>query len=66
MDAWSASWSFSDRALELVGQAVEDAIDWGARIVGLGSMTGDYRNHTARSWPGEPPSDRRDDGQHQP
>jgi acetylornithine/succinyldiaminopimelate/putrescine aminotransferase/predicted amino acid dehydrogenase len=36
-----------DRALELVGQAVEDAIDWGARIVGLGSMTGIIGNHGA-------------------
>src|ERR1700733_14487250 len=36
-----------DRALGLVGQAVEDAIDWGARIVGLGSMTGIIGNHGA-------------------
>ena len=34
-----------DRALELMEQAVEDAIGWGARIVGLGSMTGIIGNH---------------------
>jgi acetylornithine/succinyldiaminopimelate/putrescine aminotransferase/predicted amino acid dehydrogenase len=36
-----------DRALELMEQAVTDAIDWGARIVGLGSMTGIIGNHGA-------------------
>src|SRR5262249_27499974 len=36
-----------DRALELMEQAVADAIDWGARIVGLGSMTGIIGNHGA-------------------
>ncbi len=36
-----------DRALELMEQAVEDAIGWGARIVGLGSMTGIVGNHGA-------------------
>ena len=35
------------RALELMEQAVEDAIGWGARIVGLGSMTGIVGNHGA-------------------
>ena len=34
-----------DQALELMEQAVEDAIGWGARIVGLGSMTGIVGNH---------------------
>ncbi len=29
-----------DRALELINEAVEMAVDWGARIIGLGSMTG--------------------------
>ena len=32
-------------ALELMEKALEDAIDWGARIVGLGSMTGIIGNH---------------------
>ncbi len=36
-----------DRALELTEQALENAIDWGARIVGLGSMTGIIGNHGA-------------------
>lgn len=36
-----------DRALELMERAVEDAIGWGARIVGLGSMTGIVGNHGA-------------------
>ena len=34
-----------DRALELMEQAVEDAIGWGARIIGLGSMTGIIGDH---------------------
>jgi hypothetical protein len=34
-----------DQALELMEQAVEDALGWGARIVGLGSMTGIVGNH---------------------
>jgi acetylornithine/succinyldiaminopimelate/putrescine aminotransferase/predicted amino acid dehydrogenase len=34
-----------DRALELMEQAVTDAIGWGARIVGLGSMTGIIGDH---------------------
>jgi acetylornithine/succinyldiaminopimelate/putrescine aminotransferase/predicted amino acid dehydrogenase len=34
-------------ALEFIEQAVEDAIDWGAQIVGLGSMTGIIGNHGA-------------------
>jgi acetylornithine/succinyldiaminopimelate/putrescine aminotransferase/predicted amino acid dehydrogenase len=37
----------ADRALELMERAVEDAIGWGARIVGLGSMTGIIGNHGA-------------------
>jgi acetylornithine/succinyldiaminopimelate/putrescine aminotransferase/predicted amino acid dehydrogenase len=36
-----------DRAFELMEQATEDAIQWGARIVGLGSMTGIIGNHGA-------------------
>ena len=36
-----------DQALELMEQAVTDAIGWGARIVGLGSMTGIIGNHGA-------------------
>jgi putrescine aminotransferase len=36
-----------DRALELMEQATHDAISWGARIVGLGSMTGIIGNHGA-------------------
>jgi len=36
-----------DRALELMEQAVADAIGWGARVVGLGSMTGIIGNHGA-------------------
>src|SRR5262249_56431889 len=36
-----------DRALGLMEQAVADAIDWGARIIGLGSMTGIIGNHGA-------------------
>jgi 3-acetyloctanal aminotransferase len=35
------------RALDFMEQAVEDAIGWGARIVGLGSMTGIIGNHGA-------------------
>jgi hypothetical protein len=35
------------RALELMEQAVTDAIGWGARIVGLGSMTGIIGDHGA-------------------
>jgi hypothetical protein len=31
----------SEQTRNLMDQAVEDAIGWGARIVGLGSMTGD-------------------------
>ena len=50
-----------DRALDLMEQAVEDAIGWGARIVGLGSMTGIIGNHGAL--PGRAAADRRDDGQ---
>ncbi len=38
------------RALELMEQAALDAIGWGARIVGLGSMTG-IIGTTARTWP---------------
>jgi acetylornithine/succinyldiaminopimelate/putrescine aminotransferase/predicted amino acid dehydrogenase len=34
-----------DRALELVEKAVADAIGWGARIIGLGSMTGIIGSH---------------------
>jgi predicted amino acid dehydrogenase len=37
----------ASRALDLMDQAVEDAIGWGARIVGLGSMTGIIGNHGA-------------------
>jgi acetylornithine/succinyldiaminopimelate/putrescine aminotransferase/predicted amino acid dehydrogenase len=37
----------ADRALDLMEQAVEDAIGWGARIIGLGSMTGIIGNHGA-------------------
>ncbi len=37
----------ASRALDLMEQAVEDAIGWGARIVGLGSMTGIVGNHGA-------------------
>ena len=36
-----------DRALDFVEQVVADAIGWGARIVGLGSMTGIIGNHGA-------------------
>jgi acetylornithine/succinyldiaminopimelate/putrescine aminotransferase/predicted amino acid dehydrogenase len=36
-----------DRALGLMEQAVEDAIGWGARIIGLGSMTGIIGDHGA-------------------
>ena len=36
-----------EEALELVEQAVTDAIGWGARIVGLGSMTGIIGSHGA-------------------
>jgi acetylornithine/succinyldiaminopimelate/putrescine aminotransferase/predicted amino acid dehydrogenase len=36
-----------DQALEFMEQAVADAIGWGARIVGLGSMTGIIGNHGA-------------------
>jgi acetylornithine/succinyldiaminopimelate/putrescine aminotransferase/predicted amino acid dehydrogenase len=36
-----------DQALSHMEQAVSDAIDWGARIVGLGSMTGIIGNHGA-------------------
>ena len=46
MDARSIL-SDPDRALELMEQAVEDAIGWGAGIVGLGSMTGIIGNHGA-------------------
>jgi acetylornithine/succinyldiaminopimelate/putrescine aminotransferase/predicted amino acid dehydrogenase len=35
------------RAMDLMDRAVEDAIDWGARIVGLGSMTGIIGNRGA-------------------
>ncbi|MEA2630884.1 MAG: hypothetical protein QOE66_1103 [Chloroflexota bacterium] len=35
------------RALEFMDQAVEDAIAWGARVVGLGSMTGIIGDHGA-------------------
>ena len=34
-------------AADLMEQAVEDAIGWGARLVGLGSMTGIVGNHGA-------------------
>ena len=37
----------SARALDLMEQAVDDAIGWGARIVGLGSMTGIVGNRGA-------------------
>ena len=37
----------SEEGLDLMEQAVEDAIRWGARIVGLGSMTGIVGNHGA-------------------
>jgi acetylornithine/succinyldiaminopimelate/putrescine aminotransferase/predicted amino acid dehydrogenase len=36
-----------DRALELVEQVVADALGWGARIIGLGSMTGIIGSHGA-------------------
>jgi len=36
-----------DRALELMARAVEDAIEWGARLVGLGLMTGIVGDHGA-------------------
>ena len=36
-----------EEALELIEQAVTDAIGWGARIVGLGSMTGIIGSHGA-------------------
>ena len=41
------SWPSPTRRSSFVEQAVADAIGWGARIVGLGSMTGIIGNHGA-------------------